>query len=178
MAWQSASGDLHWLPLHLSVRQVNSSTIALRGRGRRPFPMVPGLRQRHFNIWTWHSAQIKSLHGQFHDSELEGRGTFHWPDGRACQVLFTARFLPILKELFFMQTLLDLCHLVDILLNAMVSLIPVQPCQEQSLKAFGTIVKLLALDAIGWIRTMVFYILWFHMVLWQICESAKFVDAC
>jgi hypothetical protein len=37
---------------------------------------------------------------------------------------------------------------------------------------------LLALDAIGWIRTMVFYILWFHMVLWQICESAKFVDAC
>ena len=41
--------------LCISLWQVNSSTIALRVRGRRPFPMVPGLRpQRHFNTWKWH----------------------------------------------------------------------------------------------------------------------------
>lgn len=34
------------------------------------------------------SYQLPLRQGQFHDSELEGRGTFHWPDGGACHVLW------------------------------------------------------------------------------------------
>lgn len=32
------------------------------------------------------NPDLTSWQGQFHDSELEGRGTFHWPDGVASKL--------------------------------------------------------------------------------------------